>query len=140
MELTFRFAESGDLPAVLALWKEADAEPSSTDDVESLERLRSHDPEALVLAVADGRIVGSIVAGWDGWRGTVHRLVVAADYRRHGLAGRLVEMAERRLSDLGAARLQATVVAGSPLAIGFWRAGSWSENTGQLRFTKTAKS
>jgi ribosomal protein S18 acetylase RimI-like enzyme len=139
MELTFRPADRADLPAVLGLWRVADAEPTSTDDVESLERLVAHDPDALVLAFADQRLAGSVVAAWDGWRGTIYRLAVAPDFRRRGLASQLVEQAERRLGDLGAVRLQATVVGTNPRATGFWRAGSWSENVGQLRFTKTRR-
>jgi ribosomal protein S18 acetylase RimI-like enzyme len=139
MQFAFRAAEPGDVPAVLTLWREAGAEPTSTDDVASLERLLAHDPGALVLATVHGRLVGSIIAGWDGWRGTIYRLVVAPDHRRRGLASRLVERAERRLAALGAVRLQATVVGGNPRATGFWRSGQWSENTDQLRFTKTTK-
>lgn len=137
MQITFRAATRDDVVAVLRLWREAEAEPTSTDDVESLARLVDHDPEALVLALVDGRLVGSVIAGWDGWRGTIYRLVVAPDLRRRGLASRLLERAERRLAEQGAVRLQATVVAANPRATGFWRAGRWSENPGQLRFTKT---
>lgn len=134
---TLRPANALDLPAVLALWREAEAEPGSTDDLPSLERLVAHDPEALVVAEEDGRIVGSVVAGWDGWRGSVYRLAVAPAYRRRGLGRRLVSAAEDRLAALGAVRLQAIVVESDDRATGFWRAGAWEEQSQRLRFVTT---
>ncbi len=87
---------------MLELWTAADAEPSHTDDAVSLAALVAHDPAALVVAEEHGRIVGSVIAAWDGWRGSIYRLVVAPSHRRQGLARRLVGHAEDRLSEAGA--------------------------------------
>ena len=70
----------------------------------------AHDPEALLLAEEDSLIVGSVIAAWDGWRGTIYRLAVAPSHRRGGLGRSLLRAAEERLRDLSAARLQAIVV------------------------------
>lgn len=50
--------------------------------------------------------MGSVIAGWDGRRGSLYRLAVAPDYRRQGLGRRLLDVAEGRLASSGAARLQ----------------------------------
>jgi hypothetical protein len=42
-----RRAQQDDLAAVLALWREAAAEPTRTDDLHSLAQLLAHDPHAL---------------------------------------------------------------------------------------------
>jgi ribosomal protein S18 acetylase RimI-like enzyme len=128
-------AGPGDLPGVLALWRQAEAEPGHTDNIASLQRLVAHDPGALLVAETANRIVGSVIAGWDGWRGTVYRLAVAPDLRRRGLGRLLVSEAERRLATLGAVRLQAIIVESDPRATGFWRASGWTEQTERLRFT-----
>ncbi len=109
MEVALRVATATDAAAVLALWREADAEPSHTDDVGSVSRLIQRDPGALIVAEEGRRIVGSIIAGWDGWRGSIYRLAVTPAHRRRGLGGRLVVAAERRLADAGAARLQGSL-------------------------------
>jgi ribosomal protein S18 acetylase RimI-like enzyme len=131
-----RTATVSDIGALLALWREADAEPTRTDDVASLERLLDHDPESTIVAEDAGRIVGSVIAGWDGWRGSVYRLVVAPSHRRRGLGRELVEAAEARLAGVGAVRLQAVVVASDERATAFWRRGNWEEQAERLRFVK----
>jgi ribosomal protein S18 acetylase RimI-like enzyme len=80
--------------------------------------------------------VGSVIAGWDGWRGSLYRLAVVPDYRRHGLGRRLLDEAERRLASSGASRLQAIVVETDAQAAAFWRASDWEEQVERLRFVK----
>jgi ribosomal protein S18 acetylase RimI-like enzyme len=129
-----RRAHPSDIAAVLDLWREAEAEPTHTDDAASLGRLIDHDPGALLVADEGGRIVGTVVAAWDGWRGSVYRLVVATSHRRTGLGRRLVAAAGRRLSEMGAVRLQAIVVETNAPALGFWQASGWVQQAERLRF------
>ena len=131
-----RSARRSDVAAVLALWAEAEAEPTHTDDVASLRELMAHDGDALLVAEEDGRLVGSVIGGWDGWRGSIYRLAVAPSHRRRGLAGQLVAAAEARLAAAGAVRLQSIAVADDPRSIGFWRASGWEEQVQRLRFVK----
>jgi len=128
-------AEAGDLPAILDLWKRAGTEPGHTDDIESLTKLIAHDPGALLIAVEDETIAGSVIAAWDGWRGSIYRLAVAPSHQRRGLGAVLVNAAVKRLRTLGAVRLQAIVVETDLQATGFWRASDWSEQVARLRFT-----
>jgi ribosomal protein S18 acetylase RimI-like enzyme len=131
-----RPAGAGDLGGVLELWAAAEAHPTSTDDRDALERLLAHDAGALILAEADGRLVASVIASWDGWRGSIYRLAVLPGYRRRGLAGQLVATAEARLRLLGARRLQAIAVESDAHALAFWRASGWEEQAGRVRFVR----
>jgi ribosomal protein S18 acetylase RimI-like enzyme len=136
MSAVIRAAGVDDVRAVLALWREADAEPSHTDDVASLERLITHDAGSLMVAEVDQRIIGTVIAGWDGWRGSIYRLVVAPSHRRAGLGRQLVGSAQERLSTVGASRLQAIVVETDGQATGFWKASGWEQQAERLRFVK----
>jgi ribosomal protein S18 acetylase RimI-like enzyme len=136
MAPTIRTGQPADVAAVLALWVVSDAEPSHTDDATSLGALVAHDPSALMVAEEDGRIVGSVIAAWDGWRGSIYRLVVASPHRRHGLARRLVGQAEERLAAVGAVRLQAIVVESDAAATGFWGSTGWELQSERLRYVK----
>ncbi len=127
---------SADIPAVLAFWREA-AAPTTTDDADGLAALLAHDPGALLVAESSGQIVGTVIAAWDGWRGSVYRIAVAPEHRRQGLGRRLLEQAERRLRSLGARRMHAIVVGTDERAVGFWRASDWEDHRSQLRFTRS---
>ncbi|HVT78522.1 MAG TPA: GNAT family N-acetyltransferase [Acidimicrobiales bacterium] len=134
MAPTIRVAIGDDSTAVLALWARADAEPSATDDADGIARLLAHDAGALLLAERDGEVVGSIIAGWDGWRGSIYRLAVDPRCRRQGVARVLLAAAQARLDALGTRRSQAIVVEGSASARAFWAASGWQQQTERLRF------
>jgi ribosomal protein S18 acetylase RimI-like enzyme len=81
---------------------------------------------ALLVAEADdGEIVGVLIAGWDGWRGNMYRLAVRPDYRRHGIARRLVATGEEHLRRLGTRRVTALVGYDDAVAAAFWDAAGY---------------
>ena len=120
---------------MLAFWRES-AEPTSTDSAGALASLIDRDPGALIVAEAEERIVGTVIAGWDGWRGSIYRLAVGPDRRRSGLGRALLHAAEERLAGLGATRVHAIVVESNDVAVAFWTASDWEHQAGQLRFAK----
>ncbi len=135
MSSAIRPATADDIQAVLAFWSDA-AEPTSTDSAEALAVLLRRDPGALLLAEEHGRVVGSVIAGWDGWRGSIYRLAVGPGQRRRGLGQSLLLAAEARLRALGARRLHAIVVGSNDDAVAFWTASAWEHQDGQLRFAR----
>lgn len=136
MTSTIRTGQLSDVDAVLSLWAAAGAEPTHTDDAKSVAKLITHDPLALMVAEGKDHLVGSVIAAWDGWRGSIYRLVVTPSHHRLGLGTRLLHTAEARLSAAGAVRLQAIVVDTEPTAMGFWRTSGWERQENRLRFVK----
>jgi len=137
--LRIRNAESADLRAVLNLWEAAGAVPSATDDLEGLERLLRRDEESLLLAESGGQLVGTLIAGWDGWRGGFYRLAVKPGRRRDGVATALVRAGEERLLRQGARRLTAIVAADEEGATSLWRAVGYTQQTDRARFVRTVE-
>jgi ribosomal protein S18 acetylase RimI-like enzyme len=131
-----RLARPDEAGALLALWREAEAVPSHTDTVEVVATAIGRDGSAVLVAEVDGAIVGSLIAGWDGWRGNLYRLTVLPAHRRTGIATALVREAERRLAAAGARRLAAVVLEGEPAAAGFWTAAGYGLQPGAGRFAK----
>ena len=134
--VTLRSARPEEAPSILAVWREADAEPTTTDDPERVRQLMAADADAVIVADADGRLVGTVIAGWDHWRGNIYRLAVVPAHRRQGLGKRLVDEALRRLQAAGAARLSAVVVEDDEDAVAFWTALGWHRQAARTRFVK----
>jgi ribosomal protein S18 acetylase RimI-like enzyme len=81
-EAVIRPARDGELSAVLRLWREVGVTPPSvTDSIEGLTRLMRTPGALLLVANVDGRIVGSVIGGWDGWQGNIYRLAVTPECR-----------------------------------------------------------
>jgi ribonuclease HI/ribosomal protein S18 acetylase RimI-like enzyme len=159
-----RSGRDADVEAVLRLWQVAGARPGLTDDAASVRLLLARDPMALIVAEVvtevaagpggdagaagpggelvgtgepqRGALVGTLVAGFDGWRANLHRLVVHPQWRRRGLGLALVEEAERRLVAQGAKRAGATVVLEDAHALSFWEAAGYTPQPGTRRHVK----
>ncbi len=98
----FRRAERRDRARVLALWEEAGLERTQDDEWEAL----VDGPYNLVLVAQDAdRIVGTVVATFDGWRAYIYHVAVAADRRRSGLGRQLMNAGEAHLRASGARRI-----------------------------------
>lgn len=134
-DVTFRTATPEDVDEIVALWVAAGAPPTITDGPDDVRRLLDRDDQALILALRDGVIVGTLIAGWDGWRGNLYRLAVAPDHRREGLATELVREGTRRLKERGCRRMSALVLRDEDHAMGFWRS-SFSEQQNIARFSR----
>ena len=126
-----------EIPEILELWREAGSVPSVSDDPASLERLLATNENALLVAEADGRVVGTIIAGWDGWRANFYRLAVRPSARRRGIALRLVAEAERRFAAKGARRLSAIVMSEHDPAVALWLAAGYHHDTRVGRYVRT---
>ncbi|TMK73362.1 MAG: GNAT family N-acetyltransferase [Actinobacteria bacterium] len=100
-ELNIGPAREQELGAVLDLWEIARSSYSSTpDNPEVLARLIDRDTGALLVARRGGRVVGTLIAAWDGWRGNMYRLAVVPEHRRAGIGLALVQAGEQlRLSE-----------------------------------------
>jgi ribosomal protein S18 acetylase RimI-like enzyme len=125
-----------DVGAVLALWVRAGAIPRPTDHVAALERRLERDRALFALAWHGDRLVGTLMGGWDGWRGNMYRLVVDKDYRRMGIARRLVAAVEAELRALGAERVTSLVFKDEAGAPDFWRSVGYRFDPAIERYAK----
>ena len=120
--LSIRACRPEDIDAVLELWRQAGATPGVTDTPDDLRRAIAESPAHVLVAEVGGRVIGSVIGTFDGWRGNVYRLAVHPSHRRRGVARALVGEVEKRLARRGAKRITALVERDAPWAMSFWEA------------------
>ncbi|NUS13086.1 MAG: GNAT family N-acetyltransferase [Streptomyces sp.] len=131
-----RAAGPSDATDVLAFWRVAAEGTSISDDEAGVARLIATDPGALLLAERGGELVGTVIAGFDGWRCHLYRLAVHPDVRRQGISRALLDAAEERFRTLGGRRGDAMVLERNERAHHAWRAAGYEPEQHWRRWTK----
>ena len=122
LSVTIRPCHSDECAIILDLWRDAGSIPSVSDSIDVLKRMIQENGDLLLVAEYDKRLVGTVMGGWDGWRGNIYRLAVLPEYRRQGIGRALVREIEYRLSLRGSQRISICVAQGEDLAVTFWNA------------------
>lgn len=135
----FRLAinESQEIDEILQFWI-CSAENGSrpTDTAVTIRSLIKKDPEALILAVDGDEIVGTIIAGWNGWRSGLYRLAVREDRRSQGIGRLLVERALERFRTLDVSRVDAMVLDDNETAHSAWASYGFARQDDWSRWVK----
>lgn len=122
--------------SLLALWRKAGATVGVTDTIEDIQLVMNHAGAIVLVAEQDGHIVGSVIGSFDGWRGNIYRLAVDPDYRRQGLAHKLVDEVDDRLAKMGVKRITALVEKDHPWAVGFWNSQGYQHDQTIVRYVR----
>lgn len=137
-DLRIRCATPCDIDDVLRLRRTAAKGASISDDHDGVARLLERDLEAPLLAERVDVLVGTVTAGFDGWRCSVHRLAVHPERRRRGIVTALLA-AEERFAGPGGRRADAMVLEADEGAhrtwasAGYHREDHWRRRVRPLR-------
>lgn len=116
-----RVFRQSDRQEVIRLWEivfPGGAEWNKSEEVISTKL--STQPELFFVAAQEENIVGTILVGFDGVRGWVHRLAVCPNRRRQGLASLLMQKAEISLRRMGCPKLNLQVRASNLEVLKFY--------------------
>ncbi|MEW5870137.1 MAG: GNAT family N-acetyltransferase [Chloroflexota bacterium] len=121
------FDFDSDYQAVYQLW--GNAGPGihlrRSDEPEEIRKKLLRDPDLFLLAESEGRLVGSVLGGFDGRRGIVYHLAVAPDCRQRGVGSLLMEALEERLRARGCIRSYLLVTTDNQEAMRFYEGRGW---------------
>jgi ribosomal protein S18 acetylase RimI-like enzyme len=126
-QTTVRPFETYDEPSVIALWEHVfPDDPVWNKPSDVIHRKLSVQRELFLVCTFNEHLAGTVLAGFDGVRGWIHKLAVHPDFQRKGLASLLMSAAEDRLLELGCPKLNLQVRSTNTAVIEFY------ENAGYL--------
>jgi len=96
-----------------------------SDTPAEIEKKLSRDPDLFLVAESDGTIIGSVLGGFDGRRGLIYHLAVAAEYRTNGICTRLMDEVESRLRAKGCLKSYLLVTVDNPEAEAYYKHRGW---------------
>ena len=112
---------------VVALWNEVFADdPPRNAPERVIERKLATQRELFLVAEQRGRVVGTVLGGYDGFRGWVYHLAVAPEQRRAGIGRELMQEIERRLRALGCPKINLQIRAHNSGVRAFYERLGWS--------------
>ena len=133
MTLTFRLITINDYDQMFALWNSTEQSKRALNPVddsrEGIDRYIKRNPTTCFGAFSDGQLVGVILTGHDGRRAIIHHMCVHPDFRRQGIAGRLVEKAEQALKAEGINKIFGLVFKDNDTANAFWEKQGYTLRT-----------
>lgn len=98
---------------------------SVDDSREGVSRFIKRNPTTSVVAVQNGRIIGSILCGHDGRRGCFYHVCVAPDCRQRGIGEELVMHALRALREEGISKVNLIAFRNNAAGNTFWQNIGW---------------
>lgn len=116
-----------DYERVIDLWENAGPGIGigRSDTREEIAKKLERDPDLFLIAELDGKVIGSVIGGFDGRRGIVYHLAVEAAYRGSGIGGMLMEELEQRRRAKGFLRAYLLVKQDALDVVEFYRKIGW---------------
>ena len=118
-----------DYDGVYALWMSIKgfALRSLDDSREGVERFLKRNPGNSVVAIEDGKIVGSILCGHDGRRGCLYHVCVDPGYRMRGIGKSMVVFAMEALKKEKINKVSLIAFTKNDIGNAFWKEIGWTK-------------
>jgi ribosomal protein S18 acetylase RimI-like enzyme len=122
-ELTIRPFTAADIVSVTTLWQLVfPDDPSRNNPPDIIRRKLEVQPELFLVGIVNGNLIGTVLGGYDGFRGWIYHLAVNPTEQRHGYGSALVERIERQLYGMGCPKLNLQVRATNRATADFYQA------------------
>ena len=122
---TIRPALPNEAEAIISLWSLCELTRPWNDSRQDYDRALGTSNSTILIALNSDVILGSVMVGFDGHRGWLYYLAVDPEYRRKGIAHRLVIAAEDYLRRLGCPKVELMVRNDNDTAKKFYQELGW---------------
>ncbi len=115
----------------LKLW------PEGEDSPEAIKHFINRNPGLSFIARQNGRIVGALLCGHDGRRGSIYHLAVAPQARFRGIGKQLLELSLEQLRQSGIRKCRLFVLEGNRTAELFYHKLGWQAESAARPYAKS---
>jgi ribosomal protein S18 acetylase RimI-like enzyme len=135
----FRFPD--DYDAVMHFWEniEKGMHIGPSDAPAEIQKKIQRDPDLFLVAESNNEIIGTVIGGFDGRRGLIYHLAVAASLRGQGIGSRLMSEVEARLRARGCLKCYLVVLRDNAEAMRFYEDIGWQWMEQDLLYGKEFK-
>lgn len=118
-----------DYDQIYTLWKKIRGFGirSVDDSREGVERFLKRNPDTSVVAVEDGKVVGTILCGHDGRRGCLYHVCVDPNYRMRGIGKSMVVFSMEALKKEGINKVSLIAFTKNDIGNAFWNEIGWTK-------------
>jgi len=121
MAMEIRPFGAEDEDAVVTLWGRCGLIRPSNNPRSDIRRKQRVRPDLFLVGVLDGKIVATVMAGYEGHRGWLNYLAVDPAHQRKGLARSIVTEAENRLRASGCPKINLQIRSTNTGVVEFYR-------------------
>ncbi len=107
--------------AVVDLWRKCNLIVPQNDPVEGIRKKLDFQPDLFFIGLLDGKVIGSIMVGYEGHRGWMNYLAVTPEFQRRGYGKKLVQKAVDELKRIGCLKLNLQVRRSNTSVIDFYK-------------------
>ena len=119
-EMTIRQYSPEDENAVVELWHKCNLVRAWNNPKLDIERKLKVNPELFLVGLVDGRVVATVMGGYEGHRGWVNYLAVDPSCQRRGLARRIMEEIEKKILVMGCPKINLLIRADNLEVVKFY--------------------
>ena len=106
---------------VIDLWQVCGLTVPQNDPRKDIERKMKVDPDLFLVGELSGKIIATVMGGYEGHRGWINYLAVSPEYRKNGHGRKIMESVEVRLKKKGCPKINLQVREANTDVINFYK-------------------
>lgn len=120
MEFKIREYQSKDENQVIKLWFACNLIVSWNNPQMDIERKLKVNPELFLVGELEGKVIATVMGGYEGHRGWINYLAVLPEFQRNGYAREMMTAIEKKLLNIGCPKINLQIRSNNKAVILFY--------------------
>ena len=126
--MEIREYQESDEKDVIELWFKCDLVLPGSNPKQDIERKLKVDRDLFLVGNVNGKIIASVMGGYEGHRGCANLLAVDPEYQRKGYGRLMMKAVEQRIKEKGCPRINLQVRSANKGVIEFYQAIGYTDD------------